>query len=89
MSSDAITLLKQDHKEVKALFREFQKRRQDQTRKGQLVSKMIELLTVHTYIENECMYPEVRVLLPELEADVWNPTRNTTSPTSCSSSWPP
>jgi hemerythrin superfamily protein len=70
MASDAITLLKQDHKEVKALFREFQKRGQDQTRKGQLVSTMIELLTVHTYLENECMYPEVRQLLPELEADV-------------------
>jgi hemerythrin-like domain-containing protein len=25
---------------------------------------------VHTYIENECMYPEVRKLLPDLEDDV-------------------
>jgi hemerythrin superfamily protein len=25
---------------------------------------------VHTYIENEVMYPEVRVLLPDLEDDV-------------------
>ena len=31
---------------------------------------MIELLTVHTYIENEVMYPRVRELLPELEDDV-------------------
>ncbi len=31
---------------------------------------MIELLTVHTYIENEVMYPRVRVLLPQLEDDV-------------------
>ena len=31
---------------------------------------MIELLTVHTYIENEVMYPEVRRLLPDLEDDV-------------------
>lgn len=31
---------------------------------------MIELLTVHTYIENEVMYPRVRALLPELENDV-------------------
>ena len=30
----------------------------------------IELLTVHTYIENEVMYPRVRELLPELEDDV-------------------
>ena len=38
--------------------------------KGKLVDKMIELLTVHTYIENEIMYPRVRELLPELEDDV-------------------
>ena len=31
---------------------------------------MIELLTVHTYIENEVMYPRVRDLLPDLEDDV-------------------
>ena len=31
---------------------------------------MIELLTVHTYIENEVMYPRVRALLPDLEEDV-------------------
>jgi hemerythrin superfamily protein len=70
VSTDAITLLKQDHKDVKSLFREFQKKEQSQTRKGQLVQKMIELLTMHTYIENECMYPEVRALLPDLEDDI-------------------
>ena len=38
--------------------------------KGKIVDKIIELLTVHTYIENEVMYPEVRKLLPDLEDDV-------------------
>ena len=38
--------------------------------KGKLVDKIIELLTVHTYIENEVMYPRVRELLPDLEDDV-------------------
>ena len=38
--------------------------------KGKLVDKMIELLTVHTYVENEVMYPRVRALLPDLEDDV-------------------
>ena len=33
-------------------------------------TRIIELLTVHTYIENEVMYPRVRELLPELEDDV-------------------
>jgi len=32
--------------------------------------QIIEELTVHTYLENECMYPEVRALLPEVEDDV-------------------
>ncbi|MEO7423356.1 MAG: hemerythrin domain-containing protein, partial [Ornithinibacter sp.] len=38
--------------------------------KGKIVEKVIELLTVHTSIENEVMYPRVRTLLPELEQDV-------------------
>src|SRR5947208_11315340 len=71
MSNDAIVLLKQDHKEIKKLFRDFQAAGENATtRKGELVSKMIELLTVHTYIENEVMYPEIRRLLPDLEDDV-------------------
>ena len=71
MTTDAIVLLKQDHKDVKALFRKFQAAGKDahQT-KGDLVKKIIEELTVHTYIENEVMYPEVRALLPDLEDDV-------------------
>jgi hemerythrin-like domain-containing protein len=71
MSSDAIVLLKQDHKEVRQLFTQFEKAGEDaQEKKGQLVRKIIELLTVHTYIENEVMYPRVRELLPDLEDDI-------------------
>ena len=70
MSQDAIVMLREDHKEVRALFREFQKSSTTQARKGAIVEKVIELLTVHTYIENEVMYPRVRALLPELEDDV-------------------
>jgi hemerythrin superfamily protein len=70
MSTDAIVVLKADHKEVKAVFRAFQKPGQTESVKGSLVAKMIELLTVHTYIENECIYPEVRKLLPDLEDDI-------------------
>jgi hemerythrin superfamily protein len=71
MSTDAIVLLKQDHKEIRALFREFESAGERATkRKGRLVERILEALTVHTYIENECMYPEVRKLLPELEDDV-------------------
>ncbi|HYG94813.1 MAG TPA: hemerythrin domain-containing protein [Nocardioides sp.] len=71
MSTDAIVLLKQDHKEIRRLFREFQQAGENATaRKGKLVDQIIEALTVHTYIENEVMYPRVRELLPELEDDV-------------------
>lgn len=70
MSTDAIVILRDDHKDVRALFREFEKSTTTKARKGTIVKKVIELLTVHTYIENEVMYPEVRRLLPELEDDV-------------------
>jgi hemerythrin-like domain-containing protein len=70
MSQDAIVILREDHKEVRALFREFEKSTTTESRKGTIVSKVIELLTVHTYIENEVMYPEVRRLLPDLEDDI-------------------
>ena len=71
MSTDAIVLLKQDHQEIKKVFRDFQGAGKNATKqKGHLVAKMIELLTVHTYVENEVMYPEVRRLLPDLEDDV-------------------
>ena len=71
MSNDAIVLLKDDHQQVRKVFRDFQSAGEDATeRKGRLVEKMIELLTQHTYIENEVMYPRVRELLPDLEDDV-------------------
>ena len=71
MSTDAIVILKDDHKQIRRLFKQFQSAGDDDTaRKGRLVKEIIELLTVHTYLENEVMYPEVRKLLPDLEDDV-------------------
>ncbi len=71
VSTDAIVLLKQDHKEVKKLFKEFQAAGKNATaHKANLVKQMLEALTVHTYLENEVMYPEVRRLLPDLDDDV-------------------
>jgi hemerythrin superfamily protein len=71
MSTDAIVLLKGDHKEIRRLFREFKGTEAGATaRKANLVDQIIERLTVHTYIENEVMYPRVRTLLPDLEDDV-------------------
>ena len=71
MSTDAIVLLKKDHKEILKTFRDFENAGENALKtKGKLVDKIIELLTVHTYIENEVMYPRVRELLPDLEDDV-------------------
>ena len=71
MSTDAIVLLRDDHKEIRRLFRDFDKTGDGAVAaKNQLAGRIIAALTVHTYIENETMYPEVRRLLPELEDDV-------------------
>jgi hemerythrin superfamily protein len=71
MSNDAIVILKDDHKRIKALFNDFESAGKNaRKRKGQLVTKMIAELTEHTYIENEGMYPEVRKRVPDLEDDI-------------------
>src|SRR5688572_30052063 len=71
MSTDAIVLLKQDHKEIRQTFRQFEQAGEKATAtKGRLVRKIVEELTVHTYLENEVMYPRVRQLLPDLEEDI-------------------
>lgn len=71
MSTDAIVVLREDHKRIRALFRDFLEAGDGAAvTKGRLAAKIIEELTVHTYLENEVMYPEVRTLLPDLEDDV-------------------
>ena len=71
MSQDAIVMLKDDHKQILRTFRDFENAGDNAHKtKANLVDRMIELLTVHTYIENEVMYPRVRELVPELEDDV-------------------
>jgi hemerythrin-like domain-containing protein len=71
MSTDAIVLLKDDHKQIRKTFRDFEKAGpRAHATKGKLVDRMIELLTVHTYVENECMYPAARRHIPELEQHI-------------------
>ena len=71
MSTDAIVLLKDEHKQIKRAFRDFEKAGEGAlVAQGKAVDRIIELLTVHTFIENEVMYPRVRELLPEVEDDV-------------------
>jgi len=83
MSSDAIVVLKADHKEIRNLFRKFRAAGDNAVKqKETIVGQIITLLTVHTYIENEVMYPEVCALLPSRKTCL-SPTKNITWPTSC------
>ena len=71
MSSDAIVILRDDHKQIRKLFRDFRPQGDNAVKtKGKIVDKIIEALTVHTYIENEVMYPEIRKRVPDLEDDI-------------------
>jgi hemerythrin superfamily protein len=71
VTTDAIVMLKEDHKEARKLFRKFQQAGEGAAaEKGRIVTAILEALTVHTYLENEVVYPEVRRLLPDLDQDV-------------------
>lgn len=71
MSTDAIVVLKDEHKQIRKAFRDFEAAGdRAHAAKGKAVDRIIELLTVHTYLENEVMYPRVRELVPDLEDDI-------------------
>jgi hemerythrin superfamily protein len=63
--TDAVELLKADHKAVKALFKKFAALKEDGdenngNEKIAIVKKICDELTVHTTIEEEMFYPAVR-----------------------------
>jgi hypothetical protein len=66
--TDAIALLKADHREVEGLFASFEKARGD-GRKEQLARRICTELKVHTMIEEEIFYPAFR---GKIEDDVLN-----------------
>ncbi|MCE7798172.1 hemerythrin domain-containing protein [Sphingobium sufflavum] len=57
--ADAIKLLKDDHKEVKTWFTQYEKL-EDDAEKQELANKICLALTVHTQIEEEIFYPAAR-----------------------------
>ncbi len=61
-STDAITLLKADHRTVKALFDQF-KAAESLREKSSLAKQAITELKIHTTIEEEIFYPVVRKAL--------------------------
>jgi iron-sulfur cluster repair protein YtfE (RIC family) len=64
---DGIVLLKEDHKAVKRLFREFEKARKNTgpAAKRALVDRIIAELTTHAFIEETIFYPAARQNVPD------------------------
>jgi hemerythrin superfamily protein len=68
---DAIVLLKNDHKTVEKLFKQFEKLGDDAHKtKREVVDKIIEELSVHAAIEEQHFYPTIREQAPDVGDDV-------------------
>jgi hemerythrin-like domain-containing protein len=68
---DAIALLKQDHRDVNALFRQFEQAGPSaRAKKGRLAASMIEALSRHAAIEELAFYPAVRREVAGTTSDV-------------------
>ena len=68
---DAIALLRQDHREVERLFKQFEKAgpQAHKTRRN-VADKVIKELSVHAVIEEQVFYPAIREAVPEAEDTV-------------------
>src|SRR4051812_13247117 len=56
---DAIRLIKQDHRNVKALFRKFERATRS-SEKEKIAEQIIEELSVHAMVEEQLVYPLIR-----------------------------
>lgn len=63
---DAITLLRDDHKKVSALFEQYEKSR-SAAKKQAIVGTICRELSVHATIEEEIFYPAVKAALKDKE----------------------
>lgn len=63
---EATALLRADHKEVDALFEQYESAR-SATKKKALVAQICTALTVHAQIEEEIFYPAVKAALKDTE----------------------
>jgi hemerythrin superfamily protein len=65
---DAITLLKEDHRTVAQLFKQFEGAGDTaHVQKRRIVDQIIEALSVHASIEEQVFYPVARATVPEAE----------------------
>lgn len=66
VGQDAIALLKDDHKVVEKLFKEFEKAGDSAyAKKRKIVDQVISELTTHAYIEETLFYPTARKAAPD------------------------
>lgn len=66
--TDAVKLLKQDHREVEDLFETFEKAR-SKDRKTELAKKICDALRVHMQVEEEIFYPACRGIVDDDQLD--------------------
>ncbi|MBZ9593850.1 MULTISPECIES: hemerythrin domain-containing protein [Streptomyces] len=63
---DAIVLLRDDHKTVEKLFKQFEKTEDEDTgERRRIADQVIEELTVHAWIEEQIFYPAAREAAPD------------------------
>ncbi|WP_393087469.1 hemerythrin domain-containing protein [Streptomyces sp. LN704] len=68
---DGIVLLKDDHKTVEKLFKQFEKAGADaHAEKRKIADQVIEELTTHTWIEEKIFYPAAREAAPDTKDHV-------------------
>ena len=68
---DAVTLLRNDHKTVEALFKKFEKAGPNAHKtKQDLVEKVVEELSIHAAIEEQVLYPAARKAMPDASEQV-------------------
>lgn len=58
-SADAVTLLKNDHREVEKLFAEYEKAT-NRSRKQSIIQQVAQMLKIHSELEEKIFYPAVR-----------------------------
>ncbi|MFJ4776016.1 hemerythrin domain-containing protein [Streptomyces sp. NPDC088762] len=68
---DGIVLLKEDHKTVEKLFKQFEKAGDDaHAEKRKIADQVIEELTTHAWIEEQIFYPAAREAAPDTKDHV-------------------
>lgn len=65
---DAIELLKQDHRAVEKLFKEFEAAESDE--QDDIAQRVCQMLTVHATIEEEILYPAAKEAFDEEDDDM-------------------